>query len=112
MITLKDGMTTGLAMLPASAFILQFAGRSLPFLMSYRWATLLLGAIGLGMCVLSGTTDMKMSNPWTLTGAILGGASFVFIVVGLLTGSKTIFMMLAGTILVMWALTTIHHLST
>lgn len=108
-LTYKDLVTTILAAAIIGFSYLMVTGYKLPLIPGYRWGTLVLLFVGIGMCALSSATPGS-SNAWTAIAATLGIISMILITAGLIFGTKEIFLALGGTIILLWLSTTLHHL--
>ena len=79
--------------------------------LAWRGALLVLGALGLGMCIVGGTADSMKHGLYTVAQSTLGVASLVIFVVGLITAWTWTVTLLTLVITVMWAATLIRRLS-
>lgn len=109
-LTVKDLLTTILALVVTGFAYLTISGYQLPLISGYRWATGVLLVLGIIMCSLGSPSGMTFENPWMIATTILGIISLIIIIAGLIMGIKTVFLAVAGTILILWALSTIRHL--
>jgi hypothetical protein len=109
-LTWKDSITTALAAMVAGFTYLQISGYHFPFISGYRWAIGVLLVLGIGMCAFGSTASANYSSPYVMTASILGGLSLILIVAGLIMGTKTMFLAVAGIILLLWAVATFRHL--
>jgi hypothetical protein len=77
----------------------------------YRIPVLILAIIGIAMCAFSGGvgTTTGGTNPYIVVASILGVAALILIVYGLITGAKIAFVLLAGTMLLLWIVATLRH---
>ncbi len=80
---------------------------------SVRWGVAAVGVVSLVACSSSGwaTADPRSwyRNPWIIAAMVIGTATLVVGVVGLITGAETwLSLMIAGTIL-LWVVSTLHH---
>jgi hypothetical protein len=73
----------------------------------YRIPILLLTFIGIAMCALSEGT--KGNKVYIGIASALGILALVLAVYGLVTGAKIAFILLVGTILLLWLISTIRH---
>jgi hypothetical protein len=83
-----------------------------PMLGGFRAGTLVVGIIGLAMCITGGSggaIESGMQDRGIRMLARLGGLSFVLIIAGLITGSELVFMALVIVTLGMWLMATIRH---
>jgi hypothetical protein len=108
-LTWKDGATTILALLVLGFSYLMATGYKFPLISSYRWATVVLLVLGIGMCAL-GSARLDTQSNWISLANILGVVAFILIIAGIITGSKMIFLSLSGTIVVLWLVATMRHL--
>jgi membrane-bound ClpP family serine protease len=110
-LTWKDGITTMLAGLTVAVAVAVTQEWDWPLLGSVTAGVGVLGAIGWAMCIFggSGTSEWSMKNPYTVAMSALGSLAIVLIVVGLITGSETVFVTLAVVTVVMWLASTTAH---
>jgi ABC-type Na+ efflux pump permease subunit len=110
-LTWRDVVTTGLAVFGAFVVLAVERGWDWPLLGSYRSSSLVLGAMGIAMCAVGGSTtkDMSFSDPFIQTASVLGFAALVFIVTGLVSPTRAVFLALAVTTLALWLIATIRH---
>lgn len=106
-LTWKDLATTILAILVAGFSYLMVTGYRLPLISGYRWATLVLLILGIAMCAMS---SANQGGPWIIAASVLGVITLLLIVASFIMGTKTIFIALSGTILLLWAIATLRHL--
>ena len=106
----KDAAAT---VLTAGAIVVTYAkvkGFDWPLLGSWRMASAVLLVIGLGTCILIGSDSIPAKNVWTTSASILGGLAFLLAVANLLFNNQVVFLTLASDIVILWAITTLHHL--
>lgn len=84
----------------------------LPLLGSWRMGTLALLMLGLGTCIIVGSGSTPMRDAWMITATVLGVLAFIIGVVGLVMDSRVAFVALAVDIVALWAVATLHHLTT
>jgi hypothetical protein len=111
--TWKDIITTILVGGIAWVNYMMIKGVNLPILTNQRWGILLLGIVGIIMCALGSppaVVGSSESAPWMTAAGVLGVISLILIVVGLITGNRTIFVLLSGTILLLWLVSTTRHM--
>lgn len=76
---------------------------------SYRAGVVVLGVLGVAMCIVgSSVTKETFGGPFVALARRWAG-SFVLLVVGLITGTRTPFVALALVIEVLWVAATIRH---
>jgi hypothetical protein len=112
-ITWKDGMTTFLLGMVVLLAMAATQGWDWPLMGSYRSASMVVFAAGIGMCALGGSTTTTASvkdDPYVAFGAVLGTASLVVWLLVLITGSEAWFVTLVASIAILWAVATVHHL--
>jgi hypothetical protein len=112
MLTWKDGVTTILAIAVLGLYYVTAKGIDLPIFTGYRWSIGIVAIIGITMCALSGGGESTASgsNPFTILASILGVAAFLFIVYGLIAGTKLAVILLAVTVLLLWGIATVRHI--
>jgi hypothetical protein len=111
-LTWRDGVATVLAVAVAFIGLAVTNEWGWPMLGSFRAGTLLVGILGLAMCITGGSgaaVESGLQDRGIKVLAWLGGFSFVLIVVGLITGSELVFMALVIVTLGMWLMATIRH---
>jgi hypothetical protein len=109
-LTWRDGITTLLAGLVAVIYVAFAYGWAIPVVDDPRGATLLLGAIGLSMCIVGGSgSTIASGNVWIAPLGVLGVASLALVIAGLITGWEAAVPLLAAIIGLMWAVSTAHH---
>jgi len=103
-------MTTLLATLVAIVYGGYAAGWAIPLVDTTRGATLLLGVIGLGMCIVGGSaSSIPTKNGFTLWASVLGGLAMLLVLVGLITGWSLAVPLIAGITGLLWAVSTVRH---
>lgn len=85
-------------------------GYDWPLLGSWRMGTLAVLILGFGACIAAGTGAAPTKDGWTIAASILGGGAAVLGLIGLVAGSKLAFLLLAADIVLLWAVSTVHHL--
>jgi hypothetical protein len=64
------------------------------------------------MCIVGGSRDVSpVKSAFGVVATALGIAAFVLIVLGLITGSESVLLVLAGVIGFLWFITTLRHAS-
>lgn len=109
-LSIKDLVASVLAIISIGFSYLMVTGYKFPLITNYRWATAVLLVVGIAMCALSGWDPSGAKSWWITLSSVLGALAIILIIAGIVTGAKTIFMLLAGTIVVLWLLTTVHHM--
>ncbi len=108
-LTWKDGATTILALLIIGFSYLIVTGSKFPLISGYRWASVVLLILGIGMCALGSAVPTAQSG-WITFSNVLGSLAIILILAGIMTGSKMVFLMLSGTIVLLWIVATLRHL--
>jgi hypothetical protein len=110
-LTLRDGVTTILMGLVAAVVLAVTQSWGWPLLGSYRSGVGVLGVVGITMCSIGGSSLEASSfrSPLVRLASVLGGVAAVLIVGGLIAGTETLFLALAGDIGVLWAVATLRH---
>jgi hypothetical protein len=110
-LTYKDFITTLLAATTTGFAYLMTTGYKFPIISGYRAGIVVLLAIGIAMCAFgSRVTEGVWSGPWVVTASVLGIAALVVAIVGLVTGTKVMFLTLAGIMVTLWVVATLRHL--
>ena len=113
-LTGKDIVTTLLAVATFGLYYAMGRGIDLPVITGVRGAVLVMGAIGIMMCAMSGYTPTQTSgsNPFIVVASALGIASLFLIAYGLITGAKMALLLLTVAILALWVVSTFRHIIT
>ena len=109
-LTWKDGLGTALVVSAVVLAVARLKGVSWAVFGGWRMGALSLLVIGIASCIVIGSGDVPDKNNWTMLATILGGAGFALAVAGLLFGSKAIYIALTSDIVLLWLLTSIHHM--
>jgi len=109
-VTWKDAVTTALAVVVVLVYLAHVASWAIPVLSDVRGATLMLGAVGLAMCIVGGSSSAVVRRDAFLVPlSVLGVGACVAIAVGLVTGWELIVTLLTADILLMWVLAKMRH---
>jgi len=109
-ITGRDAVTTALALVVVLVYVAYRASWAIPVVGDVRGATLVLGAVGLAMCIVGGSSSTVVrKDAFLVPLSVLGVGAFVAIAVGLITGWELIVTLLTADILLMWVLATMRH---
>ncbi|HYZ13658.1 MAG TPA: hypothetical protein VFA08_08655 [Actinomycetota bacterium] len=109
-LTWRDGVTTILAVLVGAATLAVTDDWGWALLGSTRAAIGAVGAIGLSMCIIGGSRDASpVRGAFGVVAAAFGIAAFILIVLGLITGSESLLLALAGVIGFLSFITTLRH---
>jgi len=109
-LTWRDAVTTVLAAMVAVIYLTFAVGWAIPVVDDARGATLLIGLIGLSMCIVGGSgSTIAKGNIWIAPLGVLGGVSLMLVVGGLITGWDVAVPTLAAVIGLMWTISTVHH---
>lgn len=109
-LTWRDALTTILAISVGAATLAVTEDWDWALLGSTRAAVGAVGAIGLVMCIVGGSRDVSpVKGAFGVVATALGIAAFVLIVLGLITGSESVLLALAGVIGFLWFITTLRH---
>ena len=108
-LTWKDLITTTLAVILAGFSYLVVTGYKLPLISGYRWATLVLLILGIGMCALS-SAGPGSSGIFITIASGLGVIALILIIAGFIFATKTIFLATAAVIVLLWITATLRHL--
>jgi hypothetical protein len=105
-LTRKDAAATALTGLVVLTFVAAHQGWNVPLIgSSYRWAAVVVFALGAVTCGLGNQTSGKMPMLFM----VLGTAALALFVLALVTGSLTPLSLLVVDIVALWAATTIRH---
>ena len=85
----------------------QAKGWNIPVLNNTRLSILSLAVVGILMCALSSANTA--TGTFKTIAMILGVASLLLIIAGLITNNRGIFYLLAADILILWIISTIRH---
>lgn len=109
-LTWRDGVATVLAGSVVAVVLAVTRSWDWPMLGSYRAGVGALGVIGWSMCIFgSSITQASFKGPFVVFASALGGLALFLVIVGLVTGTETPFILLAVVIEVLWAATTLRH---
>jgi hypothetical protein len=109
-LTWRDGVTTLLTVVVASTYAAYAAGWAIPVVDDARGAALLIGIVGLTMCIVGGSgSTIASRNAFTVPASVLGGAALLLMIAGLITGWSLAVLLLAADTLLLWALSTVRH---
>jgi hypothetical protein len=109
-LTWRDGVETVMAGLVVAVALAVTRSWDWPMLGSYRAGVGVLGVIGWSMCILgSSRTKSSFKDPFVVFASALGGLALVLVIVGLVTGTETPFLLLAVVIEILWTATTFRH---
>lgn len=109
-LTWRDFLTTGLMGVVALVYATHVGGWGWPIADDVRGATLLVGVIGLGSCIVggSGSVIAAKGRYMALMGA-LGGAAVMLTVGGLISGWPVAFALLVLDTLLLYVVATVRH---
>lgn len=117
-LTWRDGVATVLAVLGGAVALAVLNGWDWALLGSYRAGIAVLGVIGLAMCGIGGYRfwNIAAAQPGSIAkdgffglGTILGLATMVVLVVGLVTGTRAPFVWMVVLMAALWVLATVRH---
>lgn len=109
-LTWKDFVTTILAAVVFGLYYAMTKGIAVPLIPGYRAAMIVLFIIGISMCAFSSASNASPGNLFITTASILGAASLILIIYGLITGAKLAFTLIAAAILLLWIIATARHI--
>jgi peptidoglycan/LPS O-acetylase OafA/YrhL len=111
-LTWKDGAATGLLVLVALIFYAYLTGTSdIAIVADTRGALLVIGALGLGMCIVGSNAAYVGRSPYAIFQSVLGVSALAVIVIGLITAWAWTVTVLTLIVAAMWAATLVRHLS-
>jgi hypothetical protein len=103
-------VTTLLAALIGLITVAYLQGWSVPVVADARGATLAIGIVGLGMCIVGGSSAViTAKSGYTVLAGVLGGAAMLLIIAGLATGWSEVVTLLGVDTLVLYAIATAKH---
>lgn len=109
-ITWRDAVTAALAVLVVLAYLAYVGSWAVPVIGDVRGATLVIGAVGLAMCIVGGSSSAVIRKDAFLGPlSVLGIGAFLLIVVGLVSAWDLVVPLLTADILLMWAAATVRH---
>ena len=110
-LTWLDGLETALVAGAVGIALAVTNGWSWWFITDFRSALVAMGIFTLAICPLSGSAAYKESpiNPVVFLVALLGVAGIGIWIWGVASGGAVPMILFAGDLVVMWALTTVHH---
>ena len=108
----KDGAATLITAAVVAVAYTKVKGYSWPLLGSWRMATLALLVLGMGACIAASSGAVPTKDAWTTAASIMGGVAVGLGLFGLIAGSKLAFLLLAADIVLLWVVSTSHHLLT
>ena len=107
-LTSHDAVATAIGLFAGIVVYAKVQGWDWPFLGSYRSGVVVLTVLGFAMCA-TGATITSMKGPFVATAAAVGVVALGIAVAGVIAGSKELFVALAATIAVLWAIATTRH---
>ncbi len=110
-ITWRDGIATVLVGASGVITYARVKGFSWPLLGSWRLASAVLLVIGFATCIVIGSGVTPVKSAWTIMGGTLGVAAFIVGLLAIITNKELFFLSLAGLVVSLWMLATIHHLA-
>ena len=115
-LTWRDAVTTVLAGAVALVGLAVSGEWGWAMLGSYRMGSLAVGILGIGMCIVANPGKqmeqrMQEQDRGVKVLAVLGGVSFVLMILGVIVSSELLFMLLTIVTLAMWLMATIRHTS-
>jgi len=103
-------VTTLLVGAVALTYAAYTAGWAIPVIDDARGATLLVGAVGLTMCIVGGSESVIASrDAFIVPASVLGGVALLLIIAGLITGWSLAVPLLAAVTLLLWTISTVRH---
>jgi hypothetical protein len=112
-LSIKDLITTVLVFVVGWISYFQIKGNPLPYLSNIRLASLVVLILGFVICTVGAGNNIwpvKTSNPFLVISAALGFIALIVGVVGIISGNKLVFEVLAGIIILNWLIATFRHL--
>lgn len=111
-LTVKDLFATLLAGGILGLWYVVNQGLNLPVVSGwgYRGGILLLAVAGIVMCALATGATSQPTGLFKFVASALGIAAVGLIIYGLIVGTKTALILVAGVILALWVISTVRHL--
>jgi hypothetical protein len=109
-LTWRDGVTTLLLAAVGLVYYAFVTGTSLAVINDVRGALLVIGGVGLGMCIVGGGAGIVGRNTYTTLMSVLGVAAFGLVVIGLITALEWTVTWLAIDVAVMWGMALVYRL--
>jgi len=117
-VTYRDAITTVLAALVLAVTLAVTQGWAWPMLGSTRAGIVAVGILGVAMCSIGtrsedmATRDAFVHHPGMIVGSALGAVALVLLIAGLIAGTEALLIVLAGDLVLLWAVATIRHAAT
>ena len=120
-VTYRDAITTVLAALVVAVTLAVTEGWAWPMLGSTRAGIVAVGILGVAMCSIGtrsedmATRDAFVHHPGMIVGSVgsaLGTVALVLLIAGLIAGTEALLIVLAGDLVLLWAVATIRHAAT
>lgn len=108
-LTWRDGITTLLLVAVGLVYYGFATGTDLAVINDTRGALLVIGAAGLGMCIVGGGAGIVGRNTYSVLMSVLGVAAFALVVIGLITALEWTVTWLAIDVTVMWGLALLYR---
>jgi uncharacterized membrane protein YccC len=106
----KDVATTLMAAAVAVIFVAHFQQWEWPLIGDVRLATLVVGAIGLGMCIVGGDPNaVTAKNAYTVFASSLGVGALALAALGAISDWPVVLAALVAVTLVLYVVTTVRH---
>lgn len=109
-ITWRDGAGTLLVAGAVTLAAASLQGFDWFLLGSWRSSTLAVLLLGIASCVVVNPNSPPEKNSWIKTASYIGGFSGIMALLALLFNLKLAFVAFVASIVVLWVLTTIHHM--
>jgi hypothetical protein len=104
-------VTTGLLVVVALVFYAYLSGTELAIINDTRGALLVIGALGLGMCIVGGSAGYVGRNTYSVLQSVLGITALAIIAFGLITAATWTVTWLTILIAIQWSAALIWRLS-
>ena len=109
-LTWRDAITTLLVIAVVVVYYAYVNGTDLPIIDDVRGALLVMGAAGLGTCIVGGSSGYVGRNSYTTLMSILGIVAFAVIAFGLITAAEWTLTVLGIDIVLMWGAALLYRL--
>ncbi len=108
--TRRDAVATVVVVVVGAIYLAVSNGWDWPLLGSYKSGALALGAVGMIACsAFAGSIDMLVPGRLMMVAMALGAAALILTIVGAVTGSRVVFIVLAADVATLYLVATVRH---